>query len=277
MKVVIIGAKGNLGHQLMEVYSDLNPVGLARADLDITDEEAVMDKISELKPDLVFNCAAYNAVDKAEEHRIDAENVNGYAPGYLAKACGAVDAILVHYSSGMVFMGDNPAGYKEDDHVNPVNAYGRSKMQGELEVQQNTDHYYIIRTCWLFGKQGPGESTKKSFSDLMLDLAQKGEPLKIVDDEFGNPTYTLDLAQASRALVETERPFGIYHLANTGVASRLDWAREVFKNKGMDAKIEPVRGISMARLARRPTFEVLNNTKFIELRPWTEALKEYMK
>lgn len=276
MKILILGYKGNLGNQLMRVYADLNPVGWDREELDVTDEQLVWDRIMELKPNVVYNCTAYNAVDKAEEDRIVAEDINGYAPGYIAKACKAVGAILVHYSTGMVFPGDSKEGYNEDDSTHPVNAYGRSKLQGELEVMEHSDNYYIIRTCWLYGALGPGPANKKSFSDIMLEKAEKGEEIKVVDDEYGNPTYTLDLAQASRALVETEKPFGIFHLVNSGIASRYDWAVEVFKNKGLDIKVEPVKGITLVRLAKRPHYEVLNNTKFIELRPWTEALKEYM-
>lgn len=277
MKVVILGHKGNLGNELMGVYADLNPVGLDREELDVTDEDAVLAKLTELQPDLVYNCTAYNAVDKAEEDRVVVETINGYAPGYIAKACKAVGAALVHYSTGMVFKGDNSEGYNEDDSTDPVNAYGRSKLMGEMEVQENTDDFYIIRTSWLFGKLGPGQANKKSFIDLMIEKANNKEDLKVVEDELGKPTYTLDLAQASRALVEETKPFGIYHLVNTGVASRYDWAHEIFKIKGLDVKVEAIKGNSLARMAKRPHYEVLNNIKFLELRPWTEALKEFLE
>ncbi|MBX4188322.1 MAG: dTDP-4-dehydrorhamnose reductase [Candidatus Doudnabacteria bacterium] len=277
MKILILGAKGNLGNSLMKTFTDLEPEGWDHADLDVSEEQQVWDKITAYKPDVVFNCAAYNAVDKAEEDRITAETVNGYAPGYIARACKSIDAILFHYSSGMVFPGDNKAGYNEEDIPDPVNSYGRSKLQGEMAVQGNTDKAYIIRTCWLYGEMGPGDSNKKSFSDVMLDKVAKGEEIKVVDDEFGNPTYIKDLSQASRALLETEKPYGIYHIVNTGVASRFDWANEVFKIKNLSVKNEPIKGIALVRMAKRPHYEVLNNTKFIELRPWTEALKEYLK
>jgi dTDP-4-dehydrorhamnose reductase len=276
MKILIIGAKGNLGSELMRVYSDMSPIGWGHEDLDVTDEQKVWDMITELRPNVVFNCAAYNAVDKAEEDRITAGSLNGDAPGYIAKACKEVDATIFHYSSGMVFSGDNKDGYAEDDPTDPVNAYGRSKLMGEISVQENSEKFYIVRTCWLFGKLGQGQSSKKSFSDLMVEKAEKGEQIKVVDDEFGNPTYTKDLAQASRALIETAKPFGIYHLANAGVVSRLDWANEIFKIKKMNVRVEPIKGMALPRQAKRPKYEVLKNTKFIELRPWTEALEEYM-
>lgn len=276
MKVLILGHKGNLGNELMQVYSDLNPTGWDREDLDVTDEQAVWDKITEFKPDLVYNCVAFNAVDKAEEDRITADNVNGYAPGYIAKACKSIGSTLVHYSSGMVFDGHNPAGYQEEDPATPINAYGRSKLLGEMEAQENMENIYVIRTCWLFGKSGPGQTNKKSFIDLMLEKAAAGEPISVVDDEIGKPTYTLDLAQASRAIVEETRPFGIYHITNDGAVSRLDWAREIFSLKNIDVELKPIKGYGLQRMARRPQYEVLVNTKFLELRPWTEALKDFV-
>jgi dTDP-4-dehydrorhamnose reductase len=162
MKVLILGSNGNLGSQLMEVYADLNPTGWDRNELDVTDEQLVWDKITEFQPDLVYNCVAFNAVDKAEEDRVAADNVNGYAPGYIARACKSAGATLIQYSTGMVFDGRNPEGYGEDDPAAPVNAYGRSKLLGEMEAQENLENTYIIRTSWLFGKKGPGQDNKKS-------------------------------------------------------------------------------------------------------------------
>ncbi len=277
MKILILGAQGNLGHELMGVYSDLNPTGWDKDELDITDEQMVFDKIAAFAPDVVYNCAAYNAVDKAEEDRETADTLNGYAVGYIAKACKAAGAILVHYSTGQVFPGTNPEGYSEDDSTNPVNAYGRSKLLGEMEAQENWDKVYIFRTCWLYGKSGPGQANKKSFIDLMLEKANAGEEIKVVDDEIGCPTYTLDLAQASRAVLEEAKPFGTYHLVNSGSVSRLDWARQIFSIRKLDVKTTPIKGMTLVRPAKRPHYEILNNTKFLEIRPWTEALEEFME
>jgi dTDP-4-dehydrorhamnose reductase len=277
MKVLILGKDGNLGNELMGVYSDLNPTGWDKGDLDLTDEQATWDKISELKPNLVYNCAAYNAVDNAEQDRITADSINGYAVGNIAKVCKAIGATLVHFSSGMVFEGNKADGYNEDDAPSPVNAYGRSKLLGEMEAQENMDDLYIIRTSWLFGKLGPGAANKKSFIDIMIEKANNKEQLKVVDDEVGRPTYTLDLAQAARAIVEETKPFGVYHITNSGAISRYDWAKEIFKIKDLNVEVEPIKGFAMARIAKRPHYEVLNNTKFLELRPWSEALKEFMQ
>jgi dTDP-4-dehydrorhamnose reductase len=277
MKILILGHKGNLGNELMGVYSDLNPTGWDKEDLDVTDEQVVFDKINSLHPDVVYNCTAYNAVDKAEEDRMVAEDINGYAVGHIAKACSAIDATLIHYSSGMVFDGENPTGYNEDDPTKPVNAYGKSKLLGEMEAREHIEKLYIIRTSWLFGKSGPSAGNKKSFIDLMLEKAKAGETISVVEDEIGRPTYILDLAQASRALLEETKPFGVYHLTNSGNASRLDWAREIFAAKNLPVELKAIKGNSLARMAKRPHYEVLNNTKFLELRPWTEALREFLQ
>lgn len=272
MKVLILGAKGSLGQVFVELYSDHEVFAWDRSELDVTDEAMVMQMISEIQPNLVINCAAYNGVDSAEEDRITAESVNGSAPGYIAKAADAIGATMVHYSTGQVFDGMNPQGYNEDDQPDPVNAYGKSKLLGEIEAQANTEKIYIIRTCWLYGKPTQG---KKSFTDIVLDLAQTGK-VKGVGDEFGNPTYVVDLAHATRAMVEENKPFGTYHIINTGIASRYDWAKEVLEIKGLKAELELVSSGDFVRKAKRPKYEVLNNTKFIELRPWTEALREYL-
>ncbi len=274
MKILILGAKGSLGQEFMEAYRDHEVFGWDRNDLDVTDEEAVNKKVLELKPELIINCAAYNGVDKAEEDRGTAEAVNGYAVGYLAKAAAELNIPMVHYSTGQVFDGSNPDGYNEDDMPHPANAYGMSKYLGEMELQRNSEQFYLIRTCWLYGKPAAG---KKSFTDMMLDMSANDQAIRAVDDEFGNPTYVKDLAQATRALIEQKKPFGIYHIANSGTASRFDWAREIFAIRNIKANVEAVKGESFLRKAKRPQYEVLNNKKFIELRPWTEALREYLE
>ncbi len=273
MKVLILGAKGSLGQTFADVYRDHEVSAWDRAELDITDEDVVMQKISQLKPELIINCAAYNSVDKAEEERALADQINGYAVGFIAKAASTLGATLVQYSTGQVFDGSKQEGYNEDDEPKPANAYGKSKLLGEMELSENAENYYLIRTCWLYGRPAAG---KKSFTDMMLEMGQKEDSVDAVQDEFGSPTYVKDLAEATRALIEQRKPFGIYHLTNSGTASRYDWAKEIFTIKGIKSKLRPVESTFFERKAKRPKFEVLNNTKFIELRPWTEALKEYL-
>ncbi len=273
MKVLILGAKGSLGQTFVDLYKDHEVSAWDREELDIADEEMVTTKITDLKPELIINCAAYNNVDQAEEDRDVANSINGYAVGFISRVADEIGAIFVTYSTGQVFDGNSSSGYNEDDETRPANAYGKSKLLGEMELAEKGDKFYLIRTCWLYGQPAAG---KKSFPDIMLDLVEKGGTLNAVQDEFGNPTYVIDLAQATRALIENQQPFGIYHLTNSGVASRYDWAKEIFSIKNQKVDLQPVDGNFFPRKAKRPKFEALNNTKFIELRPWTEALKEYL-
>lgn len=274
MKVLILGAKGSLGQTFVDVYHDAEVSAWDREDLDITDEEAVMEKIISLAPDLIINCAAYNAVDKAEEERATADSINGYAVGYIAKAAAKLDVPFVHYSTNYVFDGNNREEYTEEDIPNPQSVYAKSKLLGEMEQQENCEKYYTIRTQWLYGRHS--DNGKPSFVDTMLRLASENKEIKSVEDEFGQPTYVLDLAQATRALIEEKKPFGIYHLTNSGQASWYDWAREIFKIKNLKVELNPVSRTEFARPAKRPQYGILKNTKFIELRPWHEALKEYL-
>jgi dTDP-4-dehydrorhamnose reductase len=275
MKILILGAKGALGQTFVDVYQGEEIFAWDRDELDITDQEAVGNRIQELKPDLVINCAAYNAVDKAEEDRGTAESINGSAVGYIAQACSAIGATMVHFSTNYVFDGNNSEGYNEDDKPSPQSSYAKSKLMGEMELAQNLENYYLIRTAWLYGRFS--ENGKPSFVDTMLKAAAEKRDIKVISDEFANPTYVLDLAQATRQLVLDQKPFGIYHLVNMGVASWYDLAKEIFKIKGLDVKIATATRGAFVRLAARPQYGVLNNTKFIQLRPWTEALKEYLK
>jgi dTDP-4-dehydrorhamnose reductase len=290
-QILILGSNGSLGTELAKIYLPGQAVAMDRDQLDITDLEQIRKVFMEVRPALVYNCAAYTAVDQAEIDYDRALLLNGTAPGYLAGCCAEIGATLVHFSTGMVFKGDDAAGYNEDAIPNPLNAYGRTKLAGEQALAKSSANYYIIRTEWLYaapllnvgspGASVPGATSKKSFNEIMLDLAAqsmaKGTPLKGVEDEFGRPTWARDLALAARGVVESGQPFGIYHLANSGQASRLDWAREIFKIKNLPVTVEPVSAASFPpRPAPRAKYELLNNTKLSELRPWQEALAEYL-
>ncbi|HYE22610.1 MAG TPA: dTDP-4-dehydrorhamnose reductase [Verrucomicrobiae bacterium] len=274
MRVLIIGSKGNLGQALAEAYAEVKPVLWDREEIDITNEEECKSKVAALQPTLVYNCAAYNKVDDAEKEIEIAETINGYAVGFLATVCRDIGATMVHFSSNYVFDGQNAEGYNEDDKPSPKSAYARSKRLGEIELQQNMDNYYLVRTAWLYGAKTQG---KKSFVDIMLDMASAGKTINAVNDEFGNPTYVKDLAQALVALTQSEKPFGIYHLTNAGSTSWFEWAKEIFKIRSIKANINAIPSGELKRPANRPKYGILNNTKFIELRPWSEALREYLQ
>jgi dTDP-4-dehydrorhamnose reductase len=283
-KILIIGARGMLGQALRHPSTKLR-MTLAQGDrqitawdkeeIDITNEAEALKKIKELGPELIINCAAYNAVDKAEDEIDVARKLNSEAVGYLAKAAREIGAILVHYSTGYVFDGKK-SGYKEDDLPNPLSAYAITKALGEEELIKNTDKYYLIRTNLLFGSPVRSILAKKSFIEIMLQKAKEIDTIEVVNDEFSNPTYVKDLAEATFRLIEEKYSFGIYHLVNEDVASWYDWAKEIFEIKNIKINLIPISADKLKRPARRPKYSVLLNTKFPKLRNWQEALSEYL-
>jgi len=285
MEVIILGLKANLGSQLVIIFfsdKDYKIIAWDKEEIDITDKELVFKKIRELKPDIIINAAAYNAVDKCEEDEKEfelAEKINVEAVGYLVEACLETGAVLVHYSSDYVFAGDKKEGYKEDDEPNPINKYGETKLAGEQEVIKKSGQglkYYLIRTSKLFGPKAESEGAKPSFFDLMLDLAKKKKELDVVNEEVSGFTYTPDLARATKKLLESDKGYGIYHITNVGRATWYETAIELFKITGKKIKINPVSGDKFPRPAKRPSYSVLINTKFDRQRDWKDALREYL-
>lgn len=273
MKIVILGSQGNLGSELSFLYRAHQPKQFDRHNIDITKEESVTEALETYRPDVVFNCAAYNDVDAPEADPTLANNVNGYALGHLAKVCKNINAVLVHYSSNYVFSGNNEAGYKEVDIPDPVSSYGKSKLLGETELEKNMENFYLIRTSWLYGGRGKG---KESFVEKIITASKGKTELNLVEDEIAHPTYIPDLALATEQLLQQNYPFGIYHITNSGTASWLSWAEQIFQILGKKVKLNPVAGESFKRPAKRPTYGILLNAKFPPLRPWQEALKEYL-
>lgn len=282
MKILILGKKGNLGSQLAKTFrQEKNKIiGLDKEDIDITDKKLILDKISQIKPELIINAAAYNAVDKAEEKEEfeKAKKINGLAPGYLAEISAETGTILVHYSSDYVFLGNDPNGYREEDLPNPINNYGKTKLIGEEEIKKATNlKYYLIRTSKLFGPKGPSPLAKPSFFDLMLGLAKEKKELDVVDGEKSCFTYTPDLAQATKELISQKKEYGIYHITNSLPATWYEAAKTLFEITKNPIKINPVTSNKFLRPAKRPNYSVLQNTKLPPLRSYKQALKEYLK
>lgn len=288
MSIVIIGAKGMLGHALIEVFSEEHEIfAWDREELDITDADAVRRRINEARPDIVINAAAYTDVDGAEEHEEEASRINGEAVGYLAQACVECGATLVHYSTDYVFDGENPEGYDEDDPPTiSVNAYGRSKLFGEQalwRVGLERLPFFLIRTSWLYGPYG------KNFVDTMLDLGRERDEIKVVNDQHGKPTYTFDLAFTTREIISNDEEYepGAYHVTNevrgpNGMPSGegitwYDFAVEIFRQAKMPVRVSPVSSSEFPRPAKRPTYSMLKNTKVFLRRSWQEALEEYLE
>jgi len=260
IKTLIIGSNGMLGSDLCKVFPDA--VKLTHHDLDITDREQVIESILKIKPDVVINAAAYTNVDGCEDNKELAFQVNGYGPGYIAEACARVGATLVHFSTDYVFDGSKKE-YVESDIPNPINVYGHSKLLGEKKIIENMDDYRIVRISWLFGIHG------KNFVETMLKLSREMDTVKVVNDQFGKPTYTMDLASKVKEIIELEP--GIYHITNDGICSWYEFASSIIDN------VIPCTSEEFPRKAKRPKYSVLVNTKTEPMRHWREALKTYLQ
>lgn len=242
---------------------------------DITDMEVLETIFSEFKPEMVFNCAAYTAVDKAEEDFEMAMAVNCDGVRNLAEMCKKYSSVLVHYSTDYVFNGSKEA-YDEDDPRDPINKYGESKAKGEEAIEEvfgEDGEFYIARTSWLYGPNGP------NFVETMLRLGKERDSLGVVNDQHGSPTLTVDLARASLELTgltsDTDYPYGIYHLSNDGDCTWFEYTCLIFEIAEITTPVKPITTEEFPRPATRPAYSILNNNKGPVLRSWEEALREY--
>jgi dTDP-4-dehydrorhamnose reductase len=272
--ILILGAKGTLGQELLRVFGS-GAVGWDREECDATNILDLRSKIADLKPSVIINCVAFNDVDGAETNESAAFLLNEQVPLNILTITNELNIPLVHFSTNYVFDGEK-GEYLETDEPCPESVYAKSKRAGELAVINTAKKFYLIRTAVLFGKKGESELSKKSFVELMLDLSKKTDTIKAVNDEINSLTYVLDLAHAVRALTSQKFPFGIYHFVNSGQASWYDFAKEIFKVTNTQVKLLPVPRTEFPRKAKTPKRAVLLNTKFIEFRPWQEALKEFL-
>lgn len=278
-KVIITGAKGMLGQEIVRVFSanpGYNVVAWDMENLDITDGRSVAVKLTAAEPQIVINCAAYNNVDGVEVAPEKAKLLNATAVGHLATTCAELGSTLVHFSTDYVFAGTKQDGYVESDTPDPVSVYGQSKLDGELEAVKNPQHY-IIRLSRLFGKPAASENAKRSFVDVMLQLAKERPTIDVVDAEFSSPTYAPDLAEATLHLVQSEAPFGVYHRTNAGACTWFTFAQEILRLAKRTVPVTPVPPEKYPRPAKRPGFSQLQTTKLPTLRSWQEALADYLK
>ncbi|MBI2485289.1 dTDP-4-dehydrorhamnose reductase [Candidatus Uhrbacteria bacterium] len=274
MKTLILGAKGMLGQELVKAFADHELTAWDREECDVLTPVSE-EKIRSLAPDLIVNAVAYNDVDRAEEEGKElAYKLNAEAPGNLARIARELNTTFVHYGTDFVFDGEK-GSYSEEDEPHPISVYGASKLKGEQAVLASGARAYVIRLARLFGKPAVSEGGKKSFVDLMLDLASKKDHLNLVDDEIASPTYALDLARATREIVEKYPP-GLYHAANSGKCSWYEFAKEIFRLKDMVIDISPVSGKMFPRAASRPHDASLVSIKLPLQRLWQEALNEYL-
>lgn len=280
-KILILGAGGMLGSDLCFVFKKEKPICWAHQDLDITNRKKVVRKINKLNPQIVINAAAYTNVEMAEKEFILAKKINAEAVRNLAEVCAEIGAIFIHYSTDYVFDGKKKRGYCENDKpTKPLNKYGLSKFLGEqmilkLKAQNPNFKFYLIRTSWLFGSRAEPQK-HKNFVQTILKLAKEKKELKIINDQFGKPTYTFDLAQATKNLIEKKKPFGIYHLPNENTTTWYKFAKEIIRLKGLKTNVLPCKTSEYKTLAKRPKYSILLNTKLNKLRSWRVALKDYL-
>ena len=300
MKILIAGSGGQLAGEVIRA-ADAGGYEVAAFDrkaLDITSSGSVYRAVSEVRPDVVINCAAYNDVDGAETDWQDAFLVNGIGPRHLALACDKYNSTLVHFSSDYVFGGarppatakignavsrpdkggaalNGPRPYTIADRPEPVNRYGESKLLGEEFLRSHSARYFLIRTSWVFGEG------KHSFPKKVLEWASKNKTLRIVDDQVASPTYTQDLAGAVMKLISTEN-YGLYHMTNSGFCSRFEWAAFILQNMNWPGSLEPAKSAEFNTPARRPEFSVLDNFPIVQtlgslLPAWQDATERFLK
>ena len=282
MKILITGANGMLAKSVRKRLANGNELICTDVnELDITNEEAVIKKVEEEKPDYIVNCAAYTAVDKAEDAYDLADKINAEGPKNLAIAAKKFDAVLVHISTDYVFNGDLDVSkaYVETDEVGPVTVYGKTKLHGEEEVQKNTDKYYIFRTAWLYGDGN-------NFVRTMLKLGSSRDELNVVSDQHGSPTYAEDLANIIAQAIEKKIPYGIYHTTNQGFTTWYEFTKKIFELANIPCKVNPVtteKYIEMMNIkqAKRPFNSQLSKDKIlaqgIEIPEWENGLKRYLE
>ncbi len=276
-KVAIIGANGQLGSDLVEVFGE-NAIPLTHADLDVTDSESLK-ILKEIKPDIIINTAAYVKVDDAELNPNDAFNVNAIGALNVAKISNEINAINVYISTDYVFDGKKNKPYTEEDTPNPINVYGLSKYAGEIFILNYSKRYYIVRVASLYGKEG-ARGKGGNLVETMIQKARCGEKIKVVSDMFMSPTYTKDVATMLKKFLEYTPQYGIYHMVNDGYCSWYEFAKEIFNILQWDVDMESIRSIDLKRLAKRPKFSALRNTKLeklgLKMRCWKDALKDYL-
>ncbi|MFZ5392191.1 MAG: dTDP-4-dehydrorhamnose reductase [Patescibacteria group bacterium] len=272
MKLSITGSRGMLATDLKNIASQAGheTIGWDVDELDITNQSQVQTKIDEIKPEVIINCAAYTAVDQAETEREKCRTINVDGVKNLVNICLAQDIILIQISTDYVFNGQK-ASYNEDDPKDPINFYGQTKAEAEEYIIKKLRKYYLVRTSWLYGKNG------KNFVETISKLCAEKPEIKVVNDQIGRPTFTGDLSRGILNLLKNKKEFGVYHLTNDGQCSWFEFAQEIARLQNSPCQILPCTTAEFPRPAKRPRYSVLNNKKTDKLREWKDALKEYLR
>lgn len=277
MKILVTGYTGQLGFDIVQrgINLGLNMVGIGSKDLDITNRVEVIDYVKEMNPDAIIHCAAYTAVDKAEDDRDASWNVNVEGTKNLAQATKDIDAKFMYISTDYVFNGEGESPFKETDTPNPIGYYGLTKYEGEQLVQRLLDNWFIVRISWVFGING------NNFVKTMLKLAESRNELNVVGDQIGSPTYTFDLARLLIYMIQTDK-YGIYHASNEGFCSWAEFAEEIFRQANVDIKVNSITTEEYPTRAVRPKNSRMSKQKLVDngfapLPVWQDAVKRYLK
>ena len=276
MKVLVTGANGQLGYDVVKELQKQNIecYGATRKDFDLVDFEATEKFIVNYMPDVVIHCAAYTAVDKAEDEQGLCYLVNASATENIADICKNINAKMLYISTDYVFDGTKEGFYEIDDIPNPINVYGKTKLLGEQAVQKKLEKYFIVRISWVFGEHG------NNFVKTMLKLGKEHKELNVVADQYGSPTYTSDLALVLVDMIKTNK-YGIYHVTNEGVCTWAEFAEEIFKIAKFNVKVNHITTTEYPTKAKRTknsrlSKNSLNINSFQELRNWKDSLKIMM-
>ena len=277
MKVLVTGVKGQLGYDVVKELEKrgMEAVGVDIEEMDITDAASVDAVIKESAPDAVIHCAAYTAVDAAEDNVELCRKVNVDGPRNIAKVCKELDIKMIQISTDYVFEGLGDRPWEPEDAANPQSVYGLTKYEGEQAVMENLDKYFIVRIAWVFGING------KNFVKTMINLGRTRDKLTVVCDQFGSPTYTYDLAKLLVDMVQTDK-YGIYHATNEGFCNWYEFACEIFKQAGIQVEVAPVTSDQYPTKAKRPfnsrmSKDKLEKSGFERLPDWKDALSRYLK
>ena len=277
MKVLVTGVKGQLGYDVVKELEKRGhqPIGVDRDEMDLMDNEVILTFIMDLKPEAIIHCAAYTAVDKAEEEVEVCYQVNAEATKVIAECAKELNVKLIYISTDYVFDGTKDGEYVETDIPNPINVYGASKLKGEQYVQSLIDNQYIVRISWVFGING------NNFIKTMCRLGLERDELNIIHNQVGSPTYTADLAPLLVGMMETDK-YGIYHATNEGFCSWYEFANEIFKQSEIDVKTNPITTNQYPTAAKRPMNSRMSKLKleqsgFNLLSNWKDSVADYLK
>lgn len=276
MKILVTGVNGQLGYDVMNELAKrgIEGVGTDVDNMDVTDAAACERVIKEVGPDAVMHCAAYTAVDAAEDNVELCRKINGEGTRNIAAVCRELDIPMMYISTDYVFDGQGERPWEPDDERHPLNVYGQTKYEGELAVEELLEKYFIVRIAWVFGVNG------KNFIKTMLRLGKERGKVSVVNDQIGSPTYTYDLARLLVDMIQTDK-YGRYHATNEGLCSWYEFACEIFRQAGKQVKVIPVSSEEYPAKAKRPHNSRMNKDKleangFHRLPPWQDALRRYL-